>query len=59
MTIREELTIDELIQRIADELAVSCSGEHIVDIANQVLIGHVTYHGDENVIIEREDIPNV
>lgn len=59
MKVREELTIDELIQRIADELALSCSGEYVADIANQVLVGHVTYQGDECVIFEREDMPNV
>ena len=51
----EEITIEELIQRIADGLAWSCDGEYIVEIANKVLIGEFTYLEDERVLVEQED----
>lgn len=56
MAFREEITVDELIARIADGLAQSGSGEWIVEIANQVLIGEFTYQEDEIVIVEQEDM---
>lgn len=56
MAIREEITCEELIVRIADGLAQSSSGEWIVEIANKVLIGNFTYLGDEQVVIEQEDM---
>lgn len=56
MAIREEeITVDELIARIADGLAKSASGEWIVEIANQVLDGKFTYIGDEVIVAEQED----
>lgn len=56
MAIREEITVDELIARIADGLAQSASGEWIVEIANQVLVGDFTYQEDELVLVEQEDM---
>ena len=59
MAIREEeITIDELIARIADGLARSASGEWIVEIANQVLDGKFTYIGDEVIVAEQEETNN-
>ena len=52
----EEITIDELIARIADGLKQSCSGEWIVEIANKVLVGEFTYLGDSVVAVEQEDM---
>lgn len=56
MAVREEIAIDELIARIADGLAMSCDGEYITEIANKVLIGKFTYLGDEQVVVEQEDM---
>jgi len=53
---KEEITVDELIARIADGLAMSCDGDYIVEIANKVLIGDFTYLGDELVVVEQEDM---
>jgi len=58
MAVREEITIDELIARIADGLAQSASGEWIVEVANQVLVGEFTYQEDEQVLVEQEDMDN-
>lgn len=56
MATREEITVEELIQRIADGLAWSCDGEYIVEIANRVLVGNFTYIEDERVLVEQEDM---
>ncbi len=56
MATHEEITVDELIARIADGLAQSCSGEWIVEIANQVLIGEFTYIEDERIVVKQEDM---
>lgn len=56
MTTQNETTCEELIARIADELARYASGERICEIANQVLEGKFTYDGDEIVIVEKEDM---
>ena len=58
MAVHEEITCDELIARIADGLAQSCSGEYITEIVNRVLIGTFTYIEDERVLVEQEDMDN-
>lgn len=45
---------DDIIQNIADALA-GCDGEYIANIANQVLVGKVTYLEDSMFEIEYED----
>ena len=54
--IREQITCEELIGRIADGLAQSASGEWIVEIANQVLVGSYVYIEDEVVDVIQEDM---
>lgn len=56
MAEREQIAVDELIFRIAEGLALSASGEWIVDIANQVLDGSYVYVGDDIVDVVKEDV---
>ncbi len=54
MTVREEITIDEVITRITECLEGSLDCDDIIQVANDMLEDKYTYGEDGLVTVEKE-----